>query len=220
MIAADFPRTYVDPNRGLEDIDPALLSDPWPGALSPSDKTARGAGLIWRRIFDLGDIYDRLLTVEEVQARIDGYWRPYHDALAQALDEAHAAHGQVWHINCHSMPAMGDTTTEDGPVPRAQFVLGDRDGTTCESSLSDLVEEVLGDLGYQVRRNFPYKGVELVRRYSDPTRGRHSLQIEINRGLYMDEASYAKTSGFAKLRADIEVLIQALADAMRRRIGC
>ena len=70
LIAARFPRSYIDPNRSVLDIDASLLEAPWPGPAVPSPKTARGIGLIWR-VLDPGEpIYARKLTVDEVKQRI------------------------------------------------------------------------------------------------------------------------------------------------------
>jgi N-formylglutamate amidohydrolase len=110
------------------------------------------------------------------------------------------------------MPAMSGRISEEGPgKPRADFVLGDRDGSTCEPDFTAMVARTLADMGYQVKINDPYKGVELVRAFSDPAAQRHSLQIEVNRRLYMDERTRAKTPGFDKLRADIRRMLEAVA---------
>ena len=212
LVAARFPRTYIDPNRSLLDIDATLLEAPWPGPAVPGRKTQLGVGLIWR-VLDSGDpIYSRKLTVDEVKRRIVQYHQPYQRAVKEALDEAHAHFGAVWHVNCHSMPAMSGRISEEGPgKPRADFVVGDRDGTTCSPEFTALVAEALRGMGYDVRINDPYKGVELVRAFSDPAAQRHSLQLEVNRRLYMNERTREKSEGFAKLRADIERLIAAIA---------
>ncbi|MEZ5659531.1 MAG: N-formylglutamate amidohydrolase [Burkholderiaceae bacterium] len=185
LLAAEFPRCYIDPNRTLADIDPAMLVEPGRSRSHPRAKP-RGAGLIWRQVKRYGRIYDRPLAVGG-QARIEQCWRPYHEAIARLIDDTHRRHGLVLHLNCHSMASMGDETTEDGCVARPEFVLGDRDGTSCAPWFTDTVREVLEAAGYQVAINNPYKGQELVVRYSDPAAGRHSLQIEINRALYMNE---------------------------------
>ena len=210
LIAARFPRIYIDPNRDLIDLDPAMLDGPWPDPLVPSRKTELGVGLIWRIMPPDSQLYDRLLSVAEVRGRIERCWKPYHHAVATAIEEAHKRFGKVWHVNCHSMPAMGNAASEDGPVARAEFVLGDRDGTTCEPGFTAFVAAELRDMGYEVKINEPYKGVELVRRYSDPAAGRHSLQLEINRKLYMDENTIEKTAGFDALRANLEKLVAAV----------
>jgi N-formylglutamate amidohydrolase len=109
--------------------------------------------------------------------------------VARALDERHLAFGAVWHVNCHSMPAVGDARSDDPGRERADVVLGDRDGTTCEAAYTRLVAEAFASRGYSVAVNDPYKGVELVRRHGRPAERRHSLQVELKRTLYMDEGA-------------------------------
>jgi len=212
LIAARFPRSYIDPNRSFLDIDASLMDAPWPGPAIPSRKTQLGIGLIWR-LLDTGEpIYARKLTVDEVKRRIVSYHQPYQRAVKDALDEAFDHFGAVWHINCHSMSALSDALSEEGPgKTRADFVLGDRDGTTCEPGFTAFVAETLKGMGYSVKVNDPYKGVELVRAFSDPKAGRHSLQIEVNRKLYMNERTRLKTPGFAALERDIAALLSRLA---------
>lgn len=218
LLYALFPRCYVDPNRGLEDVDPEMIEGGWPDEFRRSFKLDNGVGLIWRQVKTFGRIYDRLLSQEEVRNRIDSCWKPYHDALTGLFDTFHQRHGLVYHVNCHSMPEWGDATTEDGEVRRADFVLGDRDGTTCEAGFAALIAEVLRNEGYSVVMNFPYKGVELVQRYSDPARGRHSIQIEINRALYMDEESITRNGNFESLKKSLKHLTEAVADYVADRI--
>jgi len=219
LIAAQFPRIYIDPNRDLIDLDPAMLDGAWPDPLVPSRKTELGVGLIWRIMPPDTTLYDRLLSVAEVRGRIERCWKPYHQAVQKAIEETHQRHGKVWHVNCHSMPAVGNAASEDGPVARAEFVLGDRDGTTCEPGFTAFVAGQLRDMGYEVKINEPYKGVELVRRYSDPAQGRHSLQLEINRKLYMDEQTIEKTSGFGELQANLDKLTAAICAYAREQAG-
>lgn len=211
LIAARFPRSYIDANRSLLDIDAALLDAPWPGPAIPSSKTVRGIGLIWR-VLDSGEaIYARKLAVEEVKRRIVAYHQPYQRALKDAMDRAHAHFGGVWHLNLHSMPAVSGLVSEEGPgKSRADFVLGDRDGTTCEPAFTTVVAETLRAMGYEVKINDPYKGVELVRAFSDPKAQRHSLQVEVNRRLYMDERTRERTAGFEALRADLERMLETV----------
>jgi N-formylglutamate deformylase len=212
LIAARFARSYIDPNRSLLDIDAALMEAAWPGPAAPSRKTELGVGLIWR-VLDSGEsIYSRKLSVEEVRARIVRYHQPYQRAVKDALDAAHDHFGAVWHLNLHSMPAVSGRISDEGPgKPRADFVLGDRDGTTCEPEFTAAVAGRLRDMGYEVKINDPYKGVELVRAFSDPRERRHSLQIEVNRRLYMDERTREKAPGFGGLKANLDRLLETIA---------
>ena len=219
LIAANFPRSYIDANRSLLDIDPALLADAWPGPINTSKKTEKGIGLVWR-LLDTGEpIYARKLRAAEVQARIATCYAPYHKAVRDAINAAHKHYGAVWHVNCHSMPATSSVISEEGPgVARADFVLGDRDGSTCAPAFTAIVATTLRGMGYDVRINDPYKGVELVRAYSDPAAHKNSLQIEVNRRLYMDETSRERNANYPALEADFTQLIKAIADFARANV--
>jgi len=213
LVEANFPRAWIDPNRGLEDIDPALFAagETWPGPVKLTRKTEQGIGLVWRLARGGAPMYARGLSVAEVERRIDRCWRPYHDALARALDERHAEFGAVWHVNCHSMPAVGDAWSDDPGRERADVVLGDRDGTTCDAAFTRLVGELFAARGYSVAVNDPYKGVEIVRKHGRPDERRHSLQIELKRTLYMDEATLAPNAGYAELERDLAAVARELA---------
>ena len=216
FIAARFPRSYIDVNRTLDDIDPELLDAPWPDPIRPGEKSKLGKGLVWRVLNSGRAIYARRLTVQELRTRIDGFYRPYHAALDAAIDAVHARFGVAYHVDCHSMPARVVTAGYPQGMEAADFVLGDRDGTTCEPGLTNRADDCLTGLGYRVARNDPYKGVELVRRHGAPALGRHSLQIEVNRRLYLT-ADFRRSDGFARLRHDLDQLVAEICDYARSR---
>ena len=212
LLAAQFPRTWLDPNRHAGDIDLDLVEGgAWPHGHVPSGKAAIGKALIWRTLDDGRPIYHRRLSATEIHHRIERYHHPYHQALRALLDAAHREFGVVHHINCHSMNAMsGVMSTGGAGQPRADIVLGDRDGTTCAPSFTALVRDFLAGCGYSVKVNDPFKGVELVRAYADPAAGRHSLQLEVNKRLYMDEGSKQRHAGFDRLQGDLVGLLDIL----------
>jgi len=200
LLAAQFPRSYIDPNREPDDIDAELLDGPWPQPLHPTEKTRLGHGLIWRKAKGQA-IYDRRLGVAEVQQRIARYHRPYHAALSREIDAAYQRFGAVWHLNLHSMPANSYEALElHSDHPLADFVLGDRDGTTCAPEFVDLVAQALRAQGFRVALNDPFKGVALIARIGQPSQRRHSLQIEVNRALYMDETTCVRSANFAAMQ--------------------
>ncbi len=218
LLCALFPRTYIDVNRAPDDIDPDLLTDDdtdaaahWQHQINPTARSHAGIGLI-RRILKPGfAVYDRKLRLHEIAHRIETYYKPYHAQLEHLIEERHYHFGQVWHINCHSMPQTGGFSrilshSARSAVP--DFVLGDRDGTSCELAFTHALRDFLRDLGYRVAINNPYRGVELVRRYASPSTGRHSIQIEINKGLYWDETTNQKSKNYNALKSDIEKFIE------------
>ena len=214
LIAALAPRTYIDLNRHAADIDLTLLEGGrWPGEHVPSGKARLGKALIWRTLDDGREIYDRKLPVDEVQRRIEVFHQPYHRAVRDHIEATHARFGRSWHINCHSMNAVAGAQGEGGAGrARADFVVGDRDGTTCDAGFTEFVRAFLANLGHDVRVNDPYKGVELVRAYSNPAEGRMSLQLEINKRLYMDEATRTKSAGFEPLQRQLATLVDAIVE--------
>ena len=214
LLAARFPRLYIDPNRTLEDIDEAMLDAPWPGPVKPSPKTALGFGLI-TRVMRERPVYARKLTVAEVQHRIATCWRPYHEALWRTLDETHARHGCLWHLNVHSMGDDAYQTLKLPEKPLADVVLGDLDGTTADEPTMALIETVLRDHGYSVARNDPFKGVEIIRRSGRPAEGRRALQIELKKSRYMDNATLQAHEGFGPLKTALDAMLAALADHAR-----
>ncbi len=221
-VEALFPRSYLDVNRNTTEIDVSLFDEPWPDPLETDAKALAkvrlGKGLVWRITDEGVPIYDRRLSVQEVRSRIDRCWRPYHEAVGAAIEAAHARHGYSIHLNCHSMPAVAAVHSTDFPgLVHADFVIGDRDGTSADPALSRMVCKHLESLGYKVSYNHPYKGVELVRRYGDPARHRHSVQVEINRRLYMDEQTLVLHEGFEPLKRNLRSLVELLLGTDPRR---
>jgi N-formylglutamate deformylase len=214
-IEALFPRSYLDANRDTTEVDVSLIDGAWPHpvARDPAvlSKVRLGKGLVWRLTDDGVPIYGRRLSADEVRSRIERCWRPYHAAVAAAIEAAHARHGYSIHINCHSMPAIAASHATEFPgLAHADFVIGDRDGASADPKLSREICRHLGALGYSVGYNHPYKGVELVRRYGDPPRQRHSIQVEINRKLYMDEYTLELHAGYEPLKRSLRSLVETL----------
>jgi N-formylglutamate deformylase len=215
-VEAHFPRSYLDANRNLTEVDPDMLDGSWAHAVEMSDpyvlsKRRLGKGLIWRATDQGEPLYARQLSVREVEQRIDLCWKPYHAAVQQAIDAAHARHGYSIHINCHSMPEVAGSHATDFPGEKhPDFVLGNRDHSTSSEAVLLFIQKQLLGMGYGVALNHPYKGVELVRRYGRPQQHRHSVQIEINRALYMNEKTLSITDGFAPLRENLKQLVLSL----------
>jgi len=219
LLACHFPRTYIDPNRALADLDADMIDGGWPDPVDVTDKTRRGIGLIWKRADDKNDFYDRLLSQAEVRHRIDAYWQPYQDQMDHMADSILERWGRRWHINCHSMYSPAYAKELNNPyTPSTDIILGNRDGTTSGLDFINAFAEVLRGEGLSVALNDQFKGVELVRRYGDPANGCHSVQIEIDRALYMDEWTITKKPGFNDLRAALDRVVGKLAAYIRSEL--
>lgn len=221
LLHALFPRSYIDCNRREDDMAPVQIEGEMPFPLNPGEKSRLGIGLCWtREPPGGGPLYDRKLTAPEVMARIETYHRPYRQALRELLDATHARFGEVWHIDCHSMQEVASAMSDQPRgTPRPDFVLGDRDGTTCAPELTAMVRDFLVGRGYSVAINDPYKGQALIIDNGAPDRGRHSMQIEVNRKLYMDEASREPNAGYGQIRDTFTDLTAALASFIGGRHG-
>ncbi len=212
LLLAEFARTYIDPNRHVGDVDLSMIDGEWPHTYVPSGKANIGKSLIWRTLDDGRPIYDRKLSIDEVHQRIQRYALPYQAQLQKLIDTHHQTFGVCYHINCHSMSAVSGKMGEGGPgIARADVVLGDRDGTTCNAEFTHLVKDFLQGCGYAVKINDPFKGVELVRAFSNPAQGKHSLQIELNKRLYTDATGRGKGANYDKLAQDLQQLTAVLA---------
>ncbi len=212
FLHAFFPRSYIDVNRAPDDIDTELVENAKVLKPKPSSRAQAGIGLIQRLIRPEVQIYGGNITPAEVQSRIRNYYNPYHHCLQEGLDHLYYEYGQVWHINCHSMPStttriMDQIYTTGKDHKMVDFVLGDRDGTTCSREFLEIIYAFLKSKGFTVDVNNPYKGVEITRRHGRPGLNRHSLQLEINRALYMNERTLEKTAGFDSLKTEVKDLI-------------
>jgi N-formylglutamate amidohydrolase len=211
VIRARLARAYIDLNRDAWELDPAMFEDELPDfAQGRTARVAAGLGAIARVAGEGRPIYARKLTFGEAQTRIDTAHRPYHDALERLLAQARKAHGLAILVDWHSMPAAaarGHRARGGGPC---DIVLGDRFGAACGPKLTALMEKTLESLGYRVARNAPYAGGYTTEHYGRPARRTHAIQVEINRGLYMNEATREPTEGLARLKADIEAVTAGL----------
>jgi len=209
VLTSVYARAYVDVNREAYELDPSMFEDELPAfAKARSARAAAGLGAIARIVAEGHEIYNRKLMFAEAKARIEAVHRPYHTALSGLIDEALAAHGQALIIDWHSMPSAA------GRLGRGcDFVLGDRFGQACSPQVTAVVEQALQSRGYRVARNNPYAGGFTTEHYGRPSKGVHALQIEIDRSLYLDEASLRPSGGFSALKADLKGLFAVLAKA-------
>ncbi len=212
LLRATFPRAYVDPNREPYELDPAMFADALPGyANTRSPRVAAGLGTIARVVATGREIYRDKLRTADALDRIHAVYQPYHGALRRLIAETRENFGCCVLVDAHSMPSVGGPMDADAGRARVDVILGDVHGASCASVVTDTAERALRDLGYAVTRNNPYSGGFTTQNYGRPRRGIHALQIEVNRGLYMDEETIERNEdSIARLRRDMRGVLAAL----------
>ena len=208
FLYAHFPRAYLDANREPYELDPILFHDGLPHyANTQSVRVVGGLGTIARIVSESDEIYRERLSVSAALERINRLYTPYHETLLALLKEARSSFGFCLLVDCHSMPS--NPIAEQGGA-RPDFVLGDRYGTSCSNEFTRVAAMKLKELGYVVALNKPYAGGYITEHYGRPHAGQHTLQVEVNRALYMDELSFERAAGFAQIQADLEQMVRAL----------
>ena len=206
LLAARTPRAYIDFNRAPEELDPALIDGV--RRLSPNPRVASGLGVIPRVVAGGRVIRDGKITLDQAHDRITRHWRPWHDCLQRLLDESGRLFGRSILIDCHSMPHEALDTIAG---PRPDEVIGDRFGASASAAIVAGVEAALTDAGLRVARNAPFAGAYVTQHYGKPARRQHALQIEIDRALYMNEATLEKRPDFDDLRHLLDGVVARIA---------
>ena len=208
LIAARFPRAYLDANREPYELDPALFRERLPDfANTQSLRVIGGLGTIARIVAESEEIYRDRLTLDDAFERIDRLYKPYHATLARLIEQTRRRFGIAVLIDCHSMPSINAASS--GGV-RPDIVLGDRFGASCDLGLTHLVRDACVAQGYHVALNRPYAGGFITEHYGKPAMHVHALQIEVNRALYMDEDTCVKTAGFEALQSSLAHILGAV----------
>ena len=220
LMRVNFPRAYLDVNREPYELDPRMFAGRLPAfANTRSLRVAGGLGTVPRIVADGQEIYRERVPVDQALERIETLYKPYHRALRGLVQRTARSFGHAVLIDCHSMPSSSLGRDE----PSVDIVLGDRFGTACAPALIDSLEHHLRAQAFRVVRNKPYAGGFITEHYGEPNLGRHALQIEINRALYMNENTLALSAGYAPLRERLNAAVSGLAtewsDQCARRIA-
>jgi N-formylglutamate deformylase len=217
VVRVHFPRSYVDVNREPYELDPRMFTGRLPSfANTRSLRVAGGLGTIPRVVGDGQEIYRERIHIDDALGRIEALYKPYHRALRRLINKAHQDFGTVIMVDCHSMPSVG--VSRDEPK-RPDIVIGDRYGTSCAGMISDVIDEALTGRGYSVGRNKPYAGGFITEHYGNPASGLHTVQVELNRAIYMDERLRQRSARFAQVAADFTLLAEALAEIPLTSLG-
>jgi N-formylglutamate amidohydrolase len=209
LLAAQFPRAYCDANREAWELDPLMFADVLPAHVNTtSPRVQAGLGTIARIVGNGEPIYTGKLRFAEAQARVETCWLPFHEALAGQIEETLALFGTCLVIDCHSMPSLPGRH-----AAKADIVLGDGFGTSCAPAWTDFLHASLAALGFQVRRNDPYAGGFITRHYGRPREGVQVIQLEMARGLYMNEQNFTHSRNFSEIQRRMTALLSKVIEA-------
>lgn len=209
LITANAPRAFVDLNRGVEELDPALIRGVKRGGHNP--RVSAGLGVIPRVVAGGREIYRGKLSLVEAETRLAEHWYPYHAGVQALLDESHALFGEAIVIDCHSMPHEAIETLSRAQDGKPEIVVGDRFGAAADRAIVERIEAAFRNAGFSVARNVPFAGAFTAQQYGRPSRGQHVVQIEIDRALYMDEARLCPNAGFDRVRKALEGVVAEIA---------
>ncbi len=216
FLTATAPRAFVDLNRCIEELDPALIEGV--RKLGHNPRIASGLGVIPRVVANGKAIYSGKLTMAEARRRIDAYWTPYHDALRAQLDQAHVMFGEAILVDCHSMPHEAMDSVARTGVRRPEVVLGDRFGAAASEEVVDRIEQAFSSAGLVVTRNTPFAGAYITQHYGRPGQCRHAIQVEIDRALYMNERLIRPNGNFAAFKRLLDGVIAQIAEIGRSEV--
>jgi len=208
LLAATMPRAYLDLNRSVDELDPALIEGVRRTVHNP--RVTSGLGVVPRVVSNGRAIYRGKISREEARARLNDYWHPYHDKLGALLDQTRQTHGEVILIDCHSMPHEAIDSVSTRGVPKPQIVLGDRFGAAADADVVDRIEAAFVGAGLRVARNTPFAGAYTTQHYGRPSRRQHVVQVEIDRALYMNEAMVRPNANFGNFQRLLKGVIAEL----------
>lgn len=210
VVQAIWARAVVDCNRGEGQMAPGEVAPPLRTQFSaPGRKERAGLGVVPTRLADCGPLWKKPIDAAALQWRLETFHRPYHAALGAALAAAHDRFGHAILLDLHSMPSI----PVGQPGHGARIIIGDRFGATSGEWFVDLVMTAAGRLNEPVSRNQPYAGGHIIRTHGVPARGIHAVQIEIDRGLYLDADRSPDPDRVAGLARWFSDLVAAAAQA-------
>jgi N-formylglutamate deformylase len=216
LLAARMPRAYLDLNRACDELDPAVVQDVRRPIHNP--RIASGLGVIPRVVANGRAIYSGKISLTEANTRIDQYWRPYHQRLAELMNETKRTFGRAVLVDFHSMPHEAVHAMHRSGVARPEVVLGDRFGATANGDIVERIETIFLEAGLKVSRNSPFAGAYITQAYGRPSRGHHAVQVEIDRALYMNEQHVRPNGNFDSFRKLMERVVAEIADAGQQKL--
>lgn len=217
LLAATMPRAFIDLNRSRDELDPAVIEGVRHVAHNP--RISSGLGVIPRVVAGGRAIASGKMARDAAEERIERWWLPYHRRLGRLMEQTVTRFGAALLVDCHSMPREAVENHPSAAGRRPDVVLGDRFGSSADARLVDAVESLLKAEGLRVLRNTPFAGAYITQTYGNPTRNRHAIQIEVDRGLYMDERTLTHSRDYPAFRALIDRVAAGISDEARAFAG-
>jgi len=215
FVYTPWTRYAVDLNRLVVDVDKnsVLGASETPG---PFPKN----GLHWVETSRQEVLMKRPISKELHEILVQSYYEPFHKSIQAHFEHFKLqGHKRVFHIDVHSMPSKGTGMHRDAGETRAEIVISDQDGKSCDPKFRDLVVESYKMAGFEVKLNWPYKGGRITETYGNPFKGRHTIQIEMNRGIYMDEETKKLNhEGFPSLSGQIEMALNNITKELKSHV--
>ena len=213
LLTAVAPRAWIDVNRSLDELDPALIEGVRKSAHNP--RVASGLGVVPRVVANGRSIYSGKMPLADAQARLERIWHPYHNKLSGLLEETYRQFGICILLDCHSMPHEAMDSLAGVAPRRPEVVIGDRFGASARGEIVDRIEAAFTAVGLSVVRNTPFAGAYVAQHYGRPAKGRHAVQIEIDRSLYMNEQLIRPNGNFESFRRLIRSVVADLTEIGR-----
>ena len=204
FIRALFPRVFVDVNRAASELPPhwvSLIDES--NAQNSTPRAAAGLGVVPTYLSENLAIYNRLPSPADVKQRLTKLYYPYHAALNDLLNMSMKRFGRALLVDCHSMPGFAPMGSR-----RPDIILGDRFGTSCHPDTLALFQRLFTQTGYSVGINYPYAGGYTTSHYGKPENGIETIQVEVNRDLYVNPVTLSPKSGYVKLTEDLRNITQ------------
>ena len=217
LLAAVVPRAWIDVNRSVDELDPTLIEGVRDGARNP--RVASGLGVVPRVVANGKAIYRGKIALAEARKRIDEVWHPWHETVSVLMDESMALFGEAILVDCHSMPHEAIDTIPHPRGVRPEIVLGDRFGTAAACNVVDQVEAAFAGAGLNVTRNAPFAGAFATQNYGHPSQGRHVVQVEIDRSLYLDERTVRPNGNYRKFQKLIDGVVAEIVRIGRKDLS-
>ncbi len=214
LLAAVMPRAWIDVNRSADELDAALIEGVRERARNPH--VVSGLGVVPRVVANGRAIYRGKISLEEAKARIDAAWHPWHEMVSVLMDESVALFGEAILVDCHSMPHEAVDAMGHPRGARPDIVLGDRFGTAAACDVVDRIEAAFAAAGLNVARNAPFAGAFATQHHGHPSRGRHVVQVEIDRSLYLNERTIRPNGNYGPFRMLIDGVVSEIAGIGRR----